>query len=70
MKQLDAAGGNIVAMCPICLVNLKHAAEEMGAGVADISELLVEAYDHIGIAQSSHAGRKVNQSEGEVVTHG
>ena len=69
-KQLTAAGGNIVTMCPICLVNLKHAAEGMDADVADISELLTEVYGDIGIARSPRAARKVNQKEDEVVTHG
>ena len=44
MEQLAAAGGNIVAMCPICLVNLKHAAKDKNIEVKDISEYLVEAY--------------------------
>ncbi|MFZ5981132.1 MAG: (Fe-S)-binding protein [Candidatus Zixiibacteriota bacterium] len=44
IEQLAAAGGNIVAMCPICLVNLKHAAKNKNIEVKDISEYLVEAY--------------------------
>lgn len=44
LKQLTAAGGAIVAMCPICLVNLKHAAQDGNGAVRDISEYLVEAY--------------------------
>jgi hypothetical protein len=44
MEQLAAAGGNIVAMCPICLINLKHAANSKNIEVKDISEYLVEAY--------------------------
>jgi len=42
--QLAAAGGNIVAMCPICLVNLKHAAKNKNIEIKDISEYLSEAY--------------------------
>jgi len=42
--QLAAAGGSIVAMCPICLVNLKHAAKNKNIEIKDISEYLVEAY--------------------------
>jgi hypothetical protein len=44
IEQLAAAGGNIVAMCPICLINLKHAAKGKNIEVKDISEYLVEAY--------------------------
>jgi len=44
IEQLAAAGGNIVAMCPICLVNLKHAAKNRNIEVKDISEYLVDAY--------------------------
>lgn len=42
--QLRASGcGNIVAMCPICLLNLERAAPE-GTTVSDISDVLVRAY--------------------------
>jgi Fe-S oxidoreductase len=44
IEQLAAAGGSIVAMCPICLVNLKHAAENKGIKIKDVSEYLVKAY--------------------------
>jgi Fe-S oxidoreductase len=44
MKQLSATGGNIAAMCPICLVNLNHAAQDEDVAIKDISEYLVEAY--------------------------
>ena len=44
LEQLAAAGGNIVAMCPICLVNLKHAARSKGIEVKDIAEYLAMAY--------------------------
>ena len=44
VDQLAMAGGNIVAMCPICLINLKHAAKDKNIEVKDISEYLVEAY--------------------------
>jgi len=44
IEQLAAAGGNIVAMCPICLVNLKHAAKNKNIEIKDISEYLAEAY--------------------------
>jgi hypothetical protein len=44
VEQLAAAGGNIVAMCPICLVNLRHAAQNRNIEIKDISEYLVEAY--------------------------
>jgi len=44
IEQLAAAGGKIVAMCPICLVNLKHAAKDKNIEVKDISEYLVDAY--------------------------
>ena len=44
IEQLAAAGGNIVAMCPICLVNLRHAAKNRNIEVNDISEYLVDAY--------------------------
>ena len=44
MEQLAATGGNVVAMCPICLVNLKHAAKNGNIEIKDISDYLVEAY--------------------------
>jgi len=44
LEQLTDAGGHIVAMCPICLVNLKHAAKNKNIEIKDISEYLVEAY--------------------------
>jgi len=44
IEQLAATGGHIVAMCPICLVNLKHAARNKNIEIKDISEYLVEAY--------------------------
>jgi len=45
MAQLISSGGNVAAMCPICLVNLKNAAaKERNMSVKDISEYLVEAY--------------------------
>jgi Fe-S oxidoreductase len=44
VKQLAGAGGNIAAMCPICLVNLKHAVQGEEVEIKDISEYLVEAY--------------------------
>jgi len=44
MEQLAATGGSIVAMCPICLVNLRHVAKERSSEIKDISEYLTEAY--------------------------
>jgi len=44
IEQLVAAGDNIAAMCPICLVNLKHAAGSSNIDIKDISEYLVDAY--------------------------
>ena len=44
IEQLAAYGANVAAMCPICLVNLRHAAEGTGLKVGDISEYLAEAY--------------------------
>jgi Fe-S oxidoreductase len=53
MAQLVAAGDNIVTMCPICLVNLKHAAEGNHARVKDIAENLAEAFvGSFGITES------------------
>lgn len=44
VQQLAATGGKVVAMCPICLVNLKHAAADQNVDIMDISEYLMEAY--------------------------
>ncbi len=44
IEQLAVAGGKIVTMCPICLVNLKHAAKSINIEIKDISEYLGEAY--------------------------
>lgn len=44
VEQLSLAGSNIVAMCPICLVNLKHAAKNKNIEISDISEYLAEAF--------------------------
>jgi len=56
IEQLAAAGGNIVAMCPICLVNLKHAAMNKKIEIKDISEYLIEAY--CGESQLAEVVRK------------
>lgn len=55
IEQLSAAGDNIAAMCPICLVNLKHAAKNENIKIKDISEYLAEAY--IGVPQSAESVR-------------
>jgi len=44
IEQLAAAGGDIVAMCPICLINLKHAGKQENIEVKDISEYLAGVY--------------------------
>ncbi len=44
IEQLAGVGSKVVAMCPICLINLRSAAEDKGIVVRDISEYLVEAY--------------------------
>jgi len=69
IQQLAAAGGNIVAMCPICLVNLKHAAHGLDIDVADISELLVESYGVSETPKSPHSGNRSSR-ENEVVSSG
>ncbi len=69
MDQLAATGGNVVAMCPICLVNLKHAAKSMNTDVKDISEYLVGAFcdtDALGSLPAEHSTNREN----EVVTNG
>lgn len=43
MDQLEAAGDRVVAMCPICLLNLARAAEGRPVEVEDISEVLAGA---------------------------
>lgn len=42
-EQLMSDGCRVVAMCPICLLNLKHAAGQNHAEIKDISEYLVDA---------------------------
>jgi Fe-S oxidoreductase len=44
MEQLTRTGHDVAAMCPICLANLRSAAEGKGVTVRDISEYLIEAY--------------------------
>ena len=44
IQQLADGDTDIVTMCPICLVNLKHEAEKKSLNVKDISEYLVSAY--------------------------
>jgi Fe-S oxidoreductase len=44
LEQLRAMSNNIVTMCPICLINLRHAAEGYDVSVKDISQYLMEAY--------------------------
>ena len=51
IEQLASTGHDVAAMCPICLANLRNAAEGEGVTVRDISEYLVRAYDG-----SSHGG--------------
>jgi Fe-S oxidoreductase len=45
MEQLARTGHDVAAMCPICLANLRNAAEGKAVTVRDISEYLVRAYD-------------------------
>jgi Fe-S oxidoreductase len=52
LEQLEAAGGHIVTMCPICLVNLREAASGNGVRMADISRHLFSAYCDPKIAPS------------------
>lgn len=69
VEQLAAAGGNIVAMCPICLVNLKHAAKNKNIEIKDISEYLAEVYCGTYKAQFSlTADSSYVNNEG--ITHG
>jgi len=42
--ELEAAGGRVVAMCPICLLNLERAAEGRDLEVADLNEHLAAAF--------------------------
>jgi Fe-S oxidoreductase len=44
MEQLASIGQDVAAMCPICLFNLRNAAEGEDVAVRDISEYLVRAY--------------------------
>ncbi len=44
VDQLKDRSRNIVTMCPICLINLRHAALGTDVSVEDISQYLVEAY--------------------------
>jgi Fe-S oxidoreductase len=44
MEQLSTLGRNVVAMCPVCLLNLKNAAGKKNITVKDISEYLVQTY--------------------------
>jgi Fe-S oxidoreductase len=44
MEQLAGTGRDVAAMCPICLANLRSAADGNDATVRDISEYLVRAY--------------------------
>lgn len=70
MQQLAATGSKIVAMCPICLVNLKHAAKVINVDVTDISELLVEIYADTNVMPSQHTAHKSSQGKNEVVANG
>jgi len=44
IEQLAVISDNIITMCPICLVNLQHAAQKRNVEINDISELLMGAY--------------------------
>lgn len=44
IDQLAEKSGNVVTMCPICLINLRQAAEGKDVSVKDISQYLVEAH--------------------------
>lgn len=69
MKQLAASGGDIVAMCPICLVNLRHASKDSGLEVTDISDVLIKAY--AGSETNGVPDTAPNSSRGkEVITNG
>jgi Fe-S oxidoreductase len=43
MEQLASMGHDVATMCPICLVNLRNAAQSEDVSVRDISEYLVRA---------------------------
>jgi len=43
VRELSAISENIVAVCPICLINLSRYEEELGIKVWDVGELLFEA---------------------------
>jgi Fe-S oxidoreductase len=45
MEQLASTGQDVAVMCPICLMNLRNAAEGKGVAVRDISEFLMKAYE-------------------------
>jgi len=55
IEQLAATGDNIVTMCPICLVNLKHAAGEDNIKIKDISEYFAEAF--FGVSRTAESVR-------------
>jgi hypothetical protein len=44
LDELEREGDRIVAMCPICLLNLERSSAARGLEVRDIAEVLVEAY--------------------------
>lgn len=43
-EQLEQAGCRIATMCPICMINLRSAANGDGERYTDISDLMAEAY--------------------------
>ena len=45
VEQLKAGGGNdVVTMCPVCHLNMSHAAKDNGLSLSDLSDYLAEAY--------------------------
>jgi Fe-S oxidoreductase len=59
MDQLERMGERIVAMCPICLVNLERVARDRSVVVNDICEVLAEAY---GLLSPDQIGRMPSAS--------
>lgn len=44
LEELAAAGDRVVAMCPICLLNLERNAGDRNLRIQDLGEVLAEAY--------------------------
>jgi len=67
MDQLRTVHDRVVTMCPICLVNLREAAQDRDMVVADISTWLDREAKHDWIKEVDSRGHRERHAEGRAI---